>query len=319
MEGSVQDIGFIQTHISYLLLTDDKVYKIKKPVNFGFLDFSTSAQRKYYCEQELVLNRRLCPDIYLGVVTITKENGRFFLGEKKGRVVDWAVKMERMPEERMMSSLLVTGQFDRKMLDRIVLTLAPFYENQVFSGSDLQPYGSRDAIKAKIDSNLKQLRPFIGKGVLTRDEFDLIYSYVGEFLKKEEIFQRRSRDRIRDCHGDLYSANICIDEKVHIFDCIEFNQNFRIIDVASDVAFLAMDLDYHGLYSFSDYFISSFIKVSGDHSLSDVLDFYKCYRAVVRGKIGLLTAGAPEISEDVRLNSLQKAKNYFELASSYAS
>ncbi|MFP3984250.1 MAG: hypothetical protein ACLFV2_11255 [Desulfurivibrionaceae bacterium] len=318
LEGREQQVDLTQTHISYILLTGDRVYKIKKPVNFGFLDFSTPALRKYYCEQELVLNRRLCPDIYLDVVTITEKDGRFYLGEETGRAVDWAVKMVRMPEERMMYRLLSGGQFDRDMLDRIVATLVPFYEKQP-SGGNLQPYGSIEAVEARVEDNLAQIRPFIGKDVLTGDQYNIIQNYVDEFLKKEELFERRSRDRIRDCHGDLYSANICIDEKVHIFDCIEFNENFRIIDVASDVAFLAMDLDYHGLSEFSDYFIDSFVQASGDFSLREVLDFYKCYRAAVRGKIGLLTADSSEISEDLRHQSLNKAQKYFELAVSYAS
>lgn len=317
-EGSVKHMEILQTHISYLLLTDDKVYKIKKPVNFGFLDFSTPAKRRYYCEQELVLNRRLCPDIYLDVVTITEKEGQFYLGEKKGQEVDWAVKMVRMPEEKMMPNLLARGEFDHRMIDRIVATLIPFYEEQD-SGPGLRAYGSRDAVKAKVKGNLEQVRPFIGKEVLTREEFDILHGYIDEFLKNEELFETRSLGKIRDCHGDLYSANICIDEKVHIFDCIEFNRNFRIIDVASDVAFLAMDLDYHGLKNFSDYFIKSFSKAGEDYSLSDVLDFYKCYRAAVRGKIGLLTADSPEISEDLRHLSLEKAKKYFELATRYAS
>ncbi len=318
LEGAVHHVELIQTHISYILLTDSRVYKIKKPVDFGFLNFSTLAKRRYYCEQELVLNRRLCPDIYLEVVDITEKEGGFFLGEGIGRVIDWAVKMKRMPEEKMMTSLLARGQFDKSMIDRIVTTLMPFYEKQP-SDSSLQPYGSSDAVRSRVEKNLEQVRPFVGNGILTREKFDCIHEYVNGFLGNKELFERRSQDRIKDCHGDLYSANICIAEKVHVFDCIEFNENFRIIDVASDVAFLAMDLDYWGLREFSNYFIDAFAQASGDTTLRDVLDFYKCYRAMVRGKIGLLTAESSEIEEEMRNESLQKAGKYFKLAAEYAS
>ena len=126
------------------------------------------------------------------------------------------------------------------------------------------------------------------------------------------------QNKIRDCHGDLYSANICIADQIYIYDCIEFNQRFRYCDVASDVAFLAMDLDFHGLGRLSDHFIDSFINRSSDSGLKTVLNFYKCYRAYVRGKIGLFTAHAPEVDEPTRESCLGQAGKYFQLAEQYA-
>lgn len=311
------EIRLVQTHISYVFLAGDYVYKIKKPVDFGFLNFTTLEKRKYYCEQELILNRRLCPTIYLEVVAITGDRGAIGINGK-GEVLEYAVKMRRLPEENMMPNIIAGGRLTAGMLDDIVDILVPFYEAAA-TGGEIDQYGRASAVAANIDENFKQAEPYVGNQALSKEEFAAIRRYTLDFLGREELFAKRIRQgRIRECHGDLYSANICLGDAVYIFDCIEFNKRFRYSDVASDVAFLAMDLDYHGLQELSAGFIDNFIRRSGDKDLRQMLLFYKCYRAAVRGKIGLLTAHEPEVDADTRARAMEQASRYYRLARQYA-
>lgn len=312
------DIHLVQTHISYVLLAGDFVYKIKKPVNFGFLDFSTLAKRKFYCEEELRLNRRLCPDIYLEVVSINEEKGNLSLNGP-GRPVEYGVRMVRMPEAGMMGRLIAENRLSERHLDLIVDTLVPFYR-QAALGEHIRQFGRARAVAVNVLENFEQARPFVGSRILSKKEFAHITGYAQSVLANESLFdQRIAANRICDCHGDLYSANICFDgDRVHIFDCIEFNERFRYCDIASDVAFLAMDLDAKNMESRSRYFVERFIKRSGDADLLRMLNFYKCYRATVRGKIGLLTAHEPEIDDATRAAAETMAARYFLLAQQYA-
>jgi len=311
------DIRLVQTHISFVILAGDFVYKFKKPVDFGFLDFTTLEKRRQCCRQELLLNRRLSPDIYLDLVQVTGGRGGYALNGS-GEVVEYGVKMVRMPEEKMMVNIIRAGQLNENHIDALVDVLVPFYSRAEQSG-EIDSFGKADGVAVNVLENFDQTKEFVGSPPLSREQFDTISQYARGFLDRKEIFDRRIADgRIRDCHGDLYSANICLADKVHIYDCIEFNQRFRYCDVASDIAFLAMDLDHHGLADLSRYFIEHFMAASQDRELMLVLDFYKCYRAYVRGKINLFTAGDPAVDEDVRRSCLDGAANYFRLARLYA-
>ncbi len=314
---STPDIQLVQTHISFVILAGDYVYKFKKPVDFGFLDFSTLEKRKHCCEQELLLNRRLCPDIYLDLVTVNRARDAFSLNGE-GKVVEYGVKMARMPEERMMVNILRSGKLKQSHVDMLVDVLVPFYEKAERS-PEIDRFGTADSVSVNVLENFDQTRDFIGSEALSRHQFDTISAYARDFLARSDLFAERiAGGRIRDCHGDLYSANICLADRVHIYDCIEFNQRFRYCDVASDVAFLAMDLDYWGLEELSRYFIDRFARLSADSSLDVMLDFYRCYRAYVRGKIGLFTANDPAVDESVRQQNAAAAAKYFHLAHSYA-
>ena len=312
------EIKLVQTHISYVVLAGDFVYKFKKPVNFGFLDFTTLDKRKHFCEQELLLNRRLCPDLYLGIVTVNEQAGVLALNGP-GEAVEYGVKMARMPEAGMMANFIASNKLDRAMIERIVGILVPFYE-KADGGTEIQKFGTAQAVSVNVLENFEQTQGFIGCEGLSRQQFDTISRYAKKVLAQEALFTARiAAGRIRDCHGDLYSANICFDhDRVHIFDCIEFNQRFRYCDVASDVAFLAMDLDFHGLFDLSRFFIDTFVAKSGDAGLPGMLNFYKCYRAYVRGKINLFTAHAPEVDAATKKNCLDMADRYFKLAEGYA-
>jgi len=313
----VSEIKLVQTHISYVLLAGDFVYKIKKPVNFGFLDFTSLDKRKHFCEEELRLNRRLCPSLYLEVLPITQDGDTIGLNGA-GPAIEYCVKMARMPEERMMGAVIKGGQLTAAMLDGIVDLLVPFYQ-KAEGGAEIQAFGTAQAVSVNVLENFDQTVTFIGCPALSQGQFDRISAYAKKFLTQAALFQQRiEAGKVRDCHGDLYSANICLAEQIYIYDCIEFNQRFRYCDVASDVAFLAMDLDFHGLSDLSNHFISTFSNRANDPGLNQLLNFYKCYRAYVRGKIGLFTAHAPEVDAATKASCLEQAKKYFDLAAVYA-
>ena len=311
------DINLVQTHISFVLLAGDYVYKWKKPVDFGFLDFSTLEKRKYYCEQELLLNRRLCPDLYEQIVTINKDGDSFCLNGS-GEIIEYGIRMARMPEDRMMGRVMAAGELGRDHLDAIINQLVPFYESAA-GGETIQEFGLASSVAVNVLENFDQTENFVGQGALTKEQFDVIVGYSKEFLSHEDRFQARiDAGKIRDCHGDMHSANICLADPVYIFDCIEFNERFRYTDVAADVAFLAMDLDFHGETGLSNYFIEQFAEKSGDTGLLDMLNFYKCYRTYVRAKIALFTASDPAVDEKTTAACIQQAKKHFFLAEKYA-
>lgn len=314
-EHPVDRVELVQTHISYVLLAGDFVYKFKKPVDFGFLDFTTLEKRSHYCHQELILNQRLCPEIYLNVIAVNR-SGDFFSFNGNGSTVEYAVRMKMMPLDRMMGKVMDSGQLNKAHIQDIVNTLVPFYA-RARGGEELASFGLAESVAVNVLENFDQTQNFIGKGALHQKQFDHIRDYAGRFLQNDKLFAARSK-YVKDCHGDLYSANICLADKVYIFDCIEFNERFRYCDVASDVAFLAMDLDFHGFTDLSDFFISTFVRQSKDDGLEKMLSFYKCYRAYVRGKIGLFTAHAPEVDEATRKAALNQAEKYFLLAEKYA-
>lgn len=315
----VKELKVVQTHISYIFITDKWVYKIKKPVNFGFLDFTTLEKRKYFCEREVELNRRLCENLYLGVIPITKK-GETFKIEGEGEVVEYAVKMKRLPEEGMMEKLLKEKTITEKHIDLIVESLIPFYQ-KARTGKEVNSYGKVEVISYNTEENFFQTASFVGQ-VLPEDKYYFIVNYTKNFItEKEKLFEKRIKDGyIRDGHGDLYSANICFEnlKRVYIFDCIEFNERFRCGDVCSDIAFLAMDLDFNRYRNLSDYFIETYLEKSKDPDLLKLLNFYKCYRAYVRGKIGCFTFASSEIPEREREEALKKAQVYFDLAYLYA-
>lgn len=313
---AAEGIRLVQTHISYVILAGDYVYKWKKPVNFGFVDFSTLARRKFFCEEELRLNRRLCPDIYLATTWVSREGGGFRL-QGDGEIVEYGVKMARLPEEAMMSRVLAAGGVSRRHLDALVAILVPFYR-QAEGGERVRANGRAEGVARNVFDNFAQTARFVGGPALSCDRFAAIKAFAERFLGRQELFAERiAAGCVRDCHGDLYSGNICLTDRIAIFDCIEFNENLRFIDYAADVAFLAMDLDFHGYAGLSDYFIDRFIAASSDPGLLTMLDFYKCYRAYVRGKVGLLTAADPGVERQAAEAASVTAAKYFQLAEEY--
>ena len=236
-----------------------------------------------------------------------------------GDIVEYGIKMKRMPEERMMTNIIKSGRLVPAMIDDICDVLVPFYA-RADGGPTIQEFGRPEVVQINIFENFSQTEPYIGTPALSRKQFDRIKKFSADFLQQDALFAARiTAARIRDCHGDLYSANICLADRVYIFDCIEFNERFRYCDVASDIAFLAMDLDYHGYSDLSARFVAGMSHKAEDAGLGSMLDFYKCYRAYVRGKINLFTANAPEVDSKTQLQCQQMAVKYMQLAEHYAS
>jgi aminoglycoside phosphotransferase family enzyme/predicted kinase len=310
------NVKLIQTHISYLFLTDRYVYKVKKPVDYGFLNFTTLDRRRFYCEEEVRLNRRLCPDVYLGVMQIRdSEQGISFQGN--GEIIDYAVKMRRLPENRMLDALMRDNAVVESDIRTIAATIARFHDAAERS-SEIDRYGDISVIRQNWDENFRQVAGFVGIA-LDRRDLDLISEWVYDFIdRNSRLFSERvAEGRIRDCDGDIHAENICLEDKVCIFDCIEFNERFRYIDTAADIAFLLMDFDYHGKKSFSDVFIDEYMSLSGDRGMSGILDFYKIYRAFVRGKVECFRLNDPDMNADEKRSACERASRHFCLARGY--
>ena len=310
-------VEFIETHISLLFLTGSYVYKVKKPVDFGFLDFSTLEKRKYFCEQEVKLNRRLSPDIYLGVVGVTRDRNSFSF-DGTGEVEEYAVKMKQIPEELLMDKLLERGQVNPEMIRAVSEKLVRFY-SEAEANELIKSFARPERVKQDTDENFEQTEKYIGV-TISKEVFGEVRRRTDEFFRvREKIFhQRIDSGRIRDCHGDLRLEHIFWGDEIAIFDCIEFNQRFRYTDVAADIAFLAMDLDYRGREDLTEHLIRAFIERSGDREILSVLDFYKCYRAYVRGKVESFRLDDPHIPEAEKREAAKRAKRYFDLADGYA-
>ncbi len=311
-----QRVELMQTQMSYVFLADDYVYKIKKPVDFGFLDYTTLENRQFYCQREVELNRRLCPDAYLGVVPVASDNGRISIGGE-GETEEYAVKMRRLPQEAMMDVLLAAGKVKPEMLAGVAATLVEFHQKAA-TGGDINNFGGIDTIIQNTDENFTQTEKYIGT-TIPRDTYQRIKAYTEGYIKANvPLFSKRvAEGRIKDCHGDLHAAHICFHNGICIYDCIEFNDRFRYCDVASEVAFLAMDLDHYGRTDLSDSFVAAYVEISHDEELKQLLNFYKCYRAYVRGKVGSFQYDDPYISAEEKEKAMINARSYFELAESY--
>jgi len=306
-----------QTHISWLFFTDSFVYKLKTPVNFGFLDFTTLEARKFFCEEEVRLNRRLAPEIYRGVVEVKAHDGRIQV-EGLGETVDYAVQMRRLPEERMLPTLMARGKVTVTTIRQLARLIADFHA-QAETGDDIDQAGSVATILANWQENFALTWPYLDFP-LRRDTWDNIRARVLAFCRtRAQLFgQRIAEGRIRDCHGDLRAEHICFTEPIAIFDCIEFNRRFRYGDVAADVAFLAMDFDAQGSPEFSQTLVQAYVEHSGDRGLLSVLDFYKCYRAFVRAKVECFRADEPTVSAGEKRMALKTANRLCLLAGRYA-
>jgi aminoglycoside phosphotransferase family enzyme len=309
-------IELCQTHISFVFLTKESVYKVKKAVNYGFLDFSSLEKRRFFCEKELTLNKRLCKDMYLEVVPINKSSIIKIKGE--GETVEYAVKMKRMPQNKIMSELLKENKVDNELVDRIAKIIADFH-SEAETNKRISEFGSLKIIETNWRENFDQTKEYVGE-TITAETFQLISKGIENFTKKNKPFfeERIAEGKIRDCHGDIHSGNIFVVDKVYIFDAIEFNERFRYSDVAADVAFLAMDLDFRGRSDLSDFFVEKYIEYSRDQELQMFLLFYKCYRAYVRGKVVGFRLKDPNINEHEKAAAMKEAKAYFTLAVSYA-
>ncbi|MBN1188331.1 MAG: AAA family ATPase [Dehalococcoidales bacterium] len=311
-----EKVEMTQTQMSFVFLTGKYVYKIKKPVNLGYLDYTTLEKRLFFCRQEVELNRRLSPNVYLGVVPVTRNKGNFSLSGE-GEVIDYAVKMLYLPRHRMMNVLLEHNRVTPAMVEAVARKLVKFH-SEAATGPDINEFGKIDKIRFTMDENFNQTENYIDRAITLR-RYQNIKEYTYRNLEeKEGLFSRRIiENHIRDCHGDLHSAHICFTRPLCIYDCIEFNDRFRYNDIIAEIAFLAMDLDHFGRADLSRVFIETYTRLSRDWQINELLKFYKCYRAYVRGKVGCFKLNDPYVPEEEKLQTLESSRQYFELAEFY--
>lgn len=305
----VATLLLIQTHISWILLTGPFAYKIKKAVNLGFLDFSTLEKRKYLCEEELRLNRRFSPDLYLEVVPITGNLDSPRVGGG-GEVLEYAVKMREFPQTALLSSLAERNGILPVHVDQIAESLAEFHRNaartddqQANTGEGTPPYGTFDAIAAPVRENFNQLRQY-SSAFKESEKLQWLERWSEEQLEllKPAFIRRLTDGFIRECHGDLHLGNIAVvDGEIRFFDCIEFNPAFRWIDTISELAFLLMDLEDYGYHRYAGRLLNRYLEQTFDYEGLGLLTFYKVYRAMVRVKVNairLAQIGASQIDPE---------------------
>lgn len=310
-------VELIQTHVSWIFLTDTHAFKIKKPVNFGFLDFSTIEKRFFYCNEEVRLNRRLCPDIYEGVIDLRADDGgASFIG--CGPVIDHAVMMKRLPADRMLDRLVENGEASEKMIESISDVISRFHAEAATS-KYISGFGTLDMIMTNWSENFVQMLQY-SDSTLPASDLASIRSWVNEFAEgNRELFSRRiEQGFIRECDGDLHLENIClVEDRIYIFDCIEFNERFRFCDTAADIAFLLMDLDFHGRSDLSAAALAAYTQSSGDRDIAKLITFYRVYRAFVRGKVESFLLN--DSTTEIRIKDMAKKRaiRYFRLARGY--
>ncbi len=315
----VKDIKPIITAVSIVFLTGDFAYKINKPMNLGFLDFSTLEKRKDQCEKEVKYNSLISPQLYLGLSTINQDQSGKISIDGKGKIIECAVKMKQMNPQATMNNLLKEDKITKNNIKELARTIHQFHLKAPAS-EEISTFGKFDSVKFNWDENFQQTEKYKDKLIETKS-FSQIQERVNNFLAKNKnlIEQRVSRDKIKHCHGDFHSGNVFFEkDKPIVFDGIVFNQRFPCSDVIAEIAFMAMDLDFHQQQKLSTTFIKEYQQLSGDEDIAKLLDFYKCYRAYIRGKIAGFTYDDTNLSVVEKEKTRQTAEKYFELARMYA-
>jgi len=314
----VKSVAIRETHISRVFLTGSLVYKIKKPLNLGFLDFTSLEKRRYYCRQEVELNRRLAPDVYLGVTPVTREAGRYYL-DGPGRPVEYAVTMRQLADEAAMNRLLKAGAIDRSSIDLLARHLARFYETANTSAK-ISTTGSWYTVLNNCEENFQQTEPFAGNLIDAR-QYQIIRAATRSFLRRRKTLfdDRVENGNIRDCHGDLRTGHVYFAENgIQIIDCIEFNKRFRYSDIAADLAFLTMDLDFEGYPDIARSLLDRYVQYTGDRDVFVLMNFYKCYRAVVRVKVNCFRLSQNGLDDREREALSDETRGFMDLAYRYA-
>ncbi|MBM3322907.1 hypothetical protein FJY69_05475 [candidate division WOR-3 bacterium] len=367
--AGTKQVQMLQTHTSWVFLTGEYAYKVKKPVNFGFLDYTTLTARKFFCEEELRLNQALSPDIYVAVLPVVERRYRLRVGGS-GRVVDWCLKMKELPQSWIMTEQLKAGRVTFEHIDGIARSIADFHQ-RAERGREVSQYGSTETVRLNWDENFSQTMEFRGR-TIGYNAFAEIKASVERFIVEHRpLFRyRREAGFVRRCHGDLHSKNIFVlgeaardkgtegvrprsldpltprsldpsipqsldpsiprpldpltprsldpSISIRVFDCIEFNPRFSCSDVASEIAFMVMDLEYSGRRDLAGYFVERYLVYSRDPGLLRLLDFYKCYRAYVRGKVTSFNLNDPGMSKKDKAQARLVARRYFDLSRRYA-
>ena len=310
-------IQSIQTHASIILLTGDFVYKLKKPVNFGFLDYSTVENRHHFCHEEIRLNQRGAGELYLEVLPITRQDRQYQLGGN-GEIVDYAVKMIQFPQASLLSNMLESGTLTMSDMAEMGQVVAEFHRDAQES-EYVSNFGRVEQIRKSIDDNYHQTEKYIGRAQ-TQLQYTETKAYTDRFLTEHSdlFLDRIAGGFIRACHGDLHLRNICRwHEKMLLFDCIEFNESFRFVDTMYDVAFAVMDLEARGRKDLANRFLNIYTEQTGDWAGLQVLPMYLSRQAYVRAKVTSFLLDDPSISSADKAVAAKTAADYYRQAWAY--
>lgn len=324
-------VEHVQTHISHVFLAGPWVYKLKKPVTFPFLDFGSVEKRRHFCEEEVRLNRRLAPGVYLGVLPVTiGHDGRIRL-DGEGRVVDHVVSMRRLPDARLLPALLEAGAVGDDLMDTLAARVVAFHAAAP-SGPEVASHAAPERLTATWEDVLGGTDAFVGR-LLAAEDLEILVDFGPRFVRTHETLLRARQQggRIREGHGDLHTAHVCILAEpgcgdhlpplaagIYVFDCIEFSRPLRCTDVAAEVAFLCMDLERLGHAHLARRFAASYAARADDDDLLRLLPFYTCARACVRGKVEGLKAGEDDVEPDERQAAGERSRTFFALALRHA-
>ncbi len=309
----LSEVCVVETHMSWVFLTELHAYKLKKPVCWEYLDFSTIEARRRDCEMEVGLNRRLAADVYLGVVPLTVDAGRLVLGGQ-GPVADWLVKMRRLPRERMLDHQIANGTAQLADLQPLIVLLAHFYAAAGVTPEDAEAYLHR--LRENAAANAGALAAF-GHRLPAERIYAILAAQTTLLEREPELFSRRVRGgRIVEGHGDLRPEHVCLESVPVIIDCLEFNRAFRILDCADDLAFLALECERLGSPELADAIFDLYGQASGDCPPQRLVDFYKSCRACLRAKLALWHLRDGEAAAADGWVAL--AREYLALAGKYA-
>lgn len=313
----VDGFRIIETHISWVILTGAYAYKMKKPVDFGFLNFTNLADRKHFCEEELRLNQRMAPDLYLRVLPITGSIDAPVI-DGDGEPIEYLLQMREFPQTQLMAEVQARGELTDAHIDALAEQIAQFHLSIPQVPAE-HPLNSAEAIVAPMRQNFEQIRPLLTEQS-DLQQLDALFDWTETSIARLQslLAQRTQQGFIRECHGDLHLGNATlINDRVVLFDCIEFNEPFRLIDIASDAAFLAMDLEDRGLKCQARRFINGWLERTGDYAALELLNLYKAYRALVRAKVNLFRLHQEEDAVQRRV-ILRQYRGYANLAESYS-
>ena len=310
-------IKLIQTHASYVFLTGEYVYKVKKEVDFGFLDYSTLAKREYYITQELELNQKIAPELYLEVIPISKQGDRFILGSSDN-VCEYTLKMRQFLQENLFSNLLQTRKLDHDRLKELGKIVAEFHDCAQ-TNEYIASFGSVDQIRIAFDENYQQTKKYLAS-LQTNEQYQTTQAYSDRFFSQyQDLFRQRvETHKIKECHGDLHLKNICLwRNQIQLFDRIEFNMSFRFVDTMYDVAFIVMDLEANQRQDLANVFLNSYLEYSGDWEGLQILPLYLSRQAYVRAKVNSFLSEDSQVSQAKQQLAQKAAQAYYRQAYDY--
>jgi uncharacterized protein len=311
---TAERIELLQTHMSWILLTDQHAYKIKKPVDLGFADFTSLEKRRYFCNEELRVNRRLAPDLYLAVLPITGTCQSPVVGGD-GEPIEYAVTMKQFPQRELLPHVLERGELSPQYIESLARDVAEFHR-VVEVDSDRGRFGEPENVWRPMQANLDHFEQSLDDAALRSELRQVKRWSENEFADKRDDFAARKRDGfIRECHGDMHLGNMFRDgNSITLFDGIEFNEAFRWIDVLNEIAFLVMDLKYRRRADLAHRFLNAYLEHTGDYQGLVVLPFYLVYRALVRAKVKDIRSRQPQLAAQARNALRAQVRDYLRLA-----